>query len=77
MMYIQRNDGSYFEWHVGGSHPFGADNYSAITDIAHVQADGDELEFVNTSFTNLRTRQNKRVVRFYGDDAKTIAGNLT
>lgn len=43
--------------------------------VESVQADGHELEYIQNRFTNLPT-VNNRVVRWYGDYAKFIVGNL-
>ena len=79
MMYITTTDGKLMEWHVGEpspTSPYIYGGFKYFPNVICVQADGDELDFINTSFTNLRTRQNKRVVHFFGDDAKTIVGHL-
>ncbi len=44
-------------------------------DVVEVQADGDELEHIRREFRNLPGRS-ARVVRYYGDHAKFIAGNF-
>ena len=42
--------------------------------VSEVQADGNELERIRMYCKNL-PMTGKRVVKFYGDDAKFIAGN--
>ena len=45
-------------------------------EIDFIQADGDELEAITDNFFCLLSPSNKRVVRWYGDIAKTIYFNL-
>ena len=77
MMYVTFDTGhlNHGEWHVGE-----ATNHIIIraNEVVAVQADGDELEFVLSNFGNLpRTLPvDRRVMRWYGDHAKFIAGNL-
>ncbi len=71
MMYICRKDKPDLHWHIGESVE---DNL--IHDIWMVQADGDELVYIETRFINLRNVRRTRVVRWYGDDAVFIVGNL-
>lgn len=44
--------------------------------VESIQADGDELEYIKSYFCNLPFVTNKRVVIWFGDDARFIAGNL-
>jgi len=44
-------------------------------DVRLVQADGDELRIILQQFHNLPTT-GERIIRWYGDDAKFIVGNL-
>lgn len=44
-------------------------------DVTEVQASDDELEFIRDHINNLPIPKN-RVVRWYGDLAKLIVGNL-
>ena len=48
---------------------------SPVEDISMVQLDGHELEYVREQMLNVRMHKQKRVVKFYGDDAKFIAAN--
>ena len=60
------------EWHVGKS----TDNARQIAEhVTEVQADGHELEHIRDNFMNLPTA-NRRVVRWHGEMAKFIVGNL-
>lgn len=61
------------EWHVGDVN---TDKLHIYADgVTFVQADGDELEHIR-SHQLAQCPVGKRVVRFYGDDAKRILGNL-
>ena len=78
--YAHYEDNSGTTWHIGSHAP------NQLTDnnlrrIVYLQADGDELAYIVSSYTvnghltiPLSTRVN--VVRWYGDLAKTIAYNL-
>jgi len=68
-------NGKYKSWHVGEKNPVA---YNEVQDVEEVQADGDELEHIKDMFLNqmpLPTPRN-RVVRWFGDHAKLIVGNL-
>lgn len=64
------------EWRVGER-----ENTEVIRKMARhateVKADCDELEFIINHFKNIPRRKNALVVRWYGDLAKLIAGNLS
>ena len=65
--------GRYHTWHIGSlPHPDISGNEESVEDV---QADGDELDRIKKHFTNL-PMTTARVVRWYGDDAKFIAGNI-
>jgi hypothetical protein len=66
-----------YEWNVGEESPFKT-NHDQAQFVTHVQADGDELMHVAIRFMNLPFTVNttNSVVRWYGDHAKFIAGNL-
>lgn len=46
------------------------------SDIVEIQADGHELEHILTNIKGIRTAPNKRVVRWFGDEARFILANL-
>jgi len=46
-----------------------------INDIEYIQANGDELELILSSFKNL-PYSNQPVVKWYGDMAKFIMANI-
>ena len=67
--------------------PFKRFDDNLIYSVSHIQADGDELEHIKYVFTMKDKNQFKsgysvpmpreeRVVRWYGDIAKTILANL-
>ena len=45
-------------------------------EVVMVQADGDELDFNINKFDNLVCNVEKRVIKWFGDTAKTIYYNL-
>ena len=45
-------------------------------EVVMVQADGDELDFIINKFDNLVCNVEKRVMKWFGDTAKTIYYNL-
>ncbi len=59
-------------WYCGNAEPL---SRSMIQDIVEIQADGHEVEVITNCFRNLMLSYNP-VKFFYGDIAKTIAGNL-
>jgi len=60
-------------WHVGCPPPLvGGIN---LVDIYYIVADGDELEKIRTEITGI-PMSTKRVVTWYGDDARFIVANL-
>lgn len=65
-----------FKWHIGEDFP---PDFKPL-EVLYVQADGDELLFIHRLFLNdggpTIPFPNKRVVRWYGDIAKTIAWNV-
>lgn len=72
MLYITFSDGQYFNWHVGT--PLG--KIRNIQEVVEVQADGDELDHIESAFTGLPLAPKKRVVVWTGDFARFIVGNL-
>lgn len=64
------------EWKVGTPSPF-RDSPNVVWNVGEVKASDDELAFVETNITGLpqvNTAVNE--VRYFGDFAKLIAGNL-
>lgn len=75
MLYVQWNNNkqALTTFHVGDKvSPFDQDGISA--GVTEVQADGDELDLIRKYSAGLPTSA-ARVVVWYGDDAKFIAGN--
>ena len=71
------------QWHVGENFPI---PYKNIKDVVEIQADSDELEHIQHIFRNTNVDTTSpiysipmpkiRVVRWFGDIAKTIAATL-
>lgn len=59
-------------WHVGQTVPLIPAGY----DVASIQADGDELEFLLDNFTNLPMAKNASIVSWFGDMAKFVIHNI-
>lgn len=76
MLSILLEDGNYRDWHVGYPNPVA---YHEVREVLEVQADGDELEHIETMFQRGKELPipRRRVVRWFGDHAKLIVGNLT
>ena len=49
---------------------------SSIDDVAFIEADGEELEFIRQNFVGIRSVGYASSLRWTGDDAKFIIGNL-
>lgn len=62
------------EWHVGDNKLGDIVGDSAFTVM--VQADGDELAVINDEIQGVRKAYKKRVVRWFGEDARFIVENL-
>lgn len=63
------------EWHVGDSKP--SFTVAEIAKVECVQADGDELAYLDSSkFVNLPMVLGIRVMRWFGNHAKFIVANL-
>lgn len=71
-LYITFEDNSGTNWHIGEKNPV---DYKKVNEIREIQADGHELEHIHGNFSNIPVA-NKRVVRYFGDIAKFIIGNL-
>jgi len=71
-----QGDTSYrYIWYVGGDTEMPKFTAESVTSI---QADGDELEHIKTMFTahNAIPIPRGRSVKFYGETAQMIVGNL-
>jgi len=79
MLYIKSTSFPRFtcNWHVGEILPdsIGIRCKDACQETFCLTADGDELEHIRNLFPAL-TANNRRVVGFYGDIARTILMNL-
>lgn len=78
------------EWHVGQANPVKLLDFDTHA-VKEVQADGDELLYLWNRFSFVREGRSidtrtkgttswtamPRVIRYFGDDAKFIVGNLT
>ena len=62
------------QWRVGQGSPVG---YSEVNDVLEIQASGDELGHIYAFFPNVSFRTNVPAVRWFGDEARFIVGNLT
>lgn len=61
-------------WYIGSEFPV---QYTDVAGVIEIQADGDELSRIEQLFPNLPLMpKGKRVVRFFGDTAKSIASAL-
>ncbi len=69
-----------YEWHVGEKNPLESQKNNVTSHIiecvTEVQADGDELGHIEYNFPTMPRARGKRVVRWFGTDAKFIAANL-
>lgn len=72
MLIIHFSD-AIFEWHVGEQLII---TNGDVDDVRYVLADGHELEFIKKEFVNITYSDSMRIVKFYGDQAKSIVGNL-
>jgi hypothetical protein len=70
MLYITYED-KETTWHINES----IDKNTAAK-ITEIQADGDELAFIQQSFSNIPMPLHRRVVRWYGEIARFIIVNL-
>lgn len=79
-LFAVTTDGQEHQWHKNCYQEEGSVLRALIEengcDILLVQADGDELDLINDKFTGIRKAPGKRVVRWFGEDAKFIVENL-
>lgn len=50
--------------------------HGMATGVNNVQADGEELEYITQKFSNIPNFEQRPQLRWYGDYAKFIVGNL-
>lgn len=74
MLYAIGENKKEFTWHIGEE----TKHFHRNAEVFNmVQADGDELMHIVSLFgPNMPVPTGKRVVRWYGDFARTILGNL-
>ncbi len=60
-------------WHIGEPKPLRSYEERWIIEV---QADGDELVYIRRNYSNLPLAHSLVAVRYYGDHAKFIVGNL-
>jgi len=84
MLSIVFKSGAEVQWHINQKKKW---QYKDVADITEIQADGDELEHIKSIFClkydGAQVDQRPtiplpkvRVVRWFGDIAKTIIGNI-
>ena len=73
MLYINFKNRPQKVWHVGRHSPIQLPEQ--VDYVTSVQADGGELEYVRQRFPNIHNT-GAFVIRWYGDEAKFIVGNL-
>ena len=73
MLYIRLENGQQIKWNVGTETPT-----SYADEVYELQADGDELDYISDKFGLIAAPRPKgqQVVRYYGDQARFILGNL-
>lgn len=70
MLYTEFTNCDYQTWHLGEVY------YVDVHDVFEIQADGDELEAIRDRIQGIPDVRDARVVAWYGDIAKFIAGAL-
>jgi hypothetical protein len=75
MLSIKFKSGVERIWHIHEPNPI---TYYEVNAIDEIQADGDELEYIHNMFllTHSLPIPKGRVIRWFGDYAKLIVGNL-
>lgn len=77
MMYIATlcddQEERVYGWHVGETAPIGQ---KFICEVSEVQADGDELLWIERNFRNLPIHNTSPVQRWFGEHAKFIVAHL-
>ena len=73
-LYVQSSGFSERQWHIGGG---SLRNAIVVEHVQSIQADGDELAAIRSKFGDtIPTSFGERVVRWYGETALFIVGNL-
>ena len=73
-LYVQSSGFSERQWHIGGGL---LRNAVVVEHVQSIQADGDELDYISDKFgIAALVPRGERVVRYYGDQARFIVGNL-
>lgn len=75
MMYIILEDRTKISWQINQSSP-SRQVSSRIHRVIEVQADRSELEMIYLQLKNLPEAPDRRMVSWFGDDAKFIVANL-
>lgn len=71
MMYLSDTNGKERVWHIGEARP------GLLNDICEeVQADGDELEYIENNFSNIPYRKGVSVLNWKGDIAQFIYDHI-
>lgn len=70
MSLMIRTNSQVYEIHVGENFP----QRLLLDRVIDIQADGDELDYINEMFPGFRCEK-QRVVRYFGCIAQTILGN--
>ena len=70
---VHNNQHIVKEWMIADSSPL---NLHQFDSVKNIQVDGDELDYVYSRFPSLCMVRNAKSVKWFGDDAKFIVGNL-
>jgi hypothetical protein len=82
MLYItvEKEEAQNYTWYVGEKLPYTFTSGGTERFVTNVQADGDELEWLQREFTHSDTctipMPRSRVVQWYGDIAKSIVAAI-
>ena len=72
MLYIRLVSGTQLKWYVGAEAPT-----AYAPEVVELEADGVELNYITDKFGVAALRpKGQTTVRYYGDQAKFILGNL-
>lgn len=72
MILIKHENGDESRWFINDVFFY----WMNIQSVVEVQADGNELEYINKNFDNIPFHNSKETQRWFGDMARFIAGNL-
>lgn len=73
MLYVVMTNNRCVGWHIGEQSPL---SHEDVQEVEEIQADCDELEWIEKSFQNLPIHNRARVQRWFGDQARFIASVL-